>query len=237
MFITSYFKHMKKLLLKNNKGFSILAVILVIVGVIVAIGVWSLSGQSNTNTSSSSSDIQAATIINDSISLKTGYDNLIINGANPDNITFIPNTPSTSSSPNILDPGMGVPLPKIPTSSLRGNSSLPTPEGFWILHKGLNLKNLTPEVVGEHSFVVAGIKDEVCKRINYSLYGIAQVDYVNLTGTMIIKGITGPAVEPDNPVSTWSVTPNPVFATGNSGCIGHISNPDRNLYFLIAKYY
>ena len=79
--------------INNQKGFSILAVILVIVAVVVGIGVWAFSGQTNTtNNSNNTVDVALAAFLQDSVAIKLSYDQLIINGANPNNIVFLPNT-------------------------------------------------------------------------------------------------------------------------------------------------
>ncbi len=82
---------MKLINTKKESGFSILAIILVIVAVIVAIGVWALSGQSNSsNSQGTTSDIQASSALNDINIIASKFDSLVISGYNPERIVFKP---------------------------------------------------------------------------------------------------------------------------------------------------
>lgn len=174
---------MQQINLKKQTGFSILAVILVIVAVIVAIGVWALSGQTNTsNLGNSTSDIQAASIINDSSSMKLAFDSLIVNGYSASSIVFLPNTASTGTAPNMLEPTNGVQVPKPNTKAIKAGSI--APEGIWVYNPtGFKLVSLGGSTAAEQILLLAGVKKDVCERINNTLHGSTTIPNVALTAT------------------------------------------------------
>lgn len=152
----------------KQKGFSILAVILVIVAVIVAIGVWALSGQTNTSSSGNkTNDIKAAAIINDGAAIKLAFDTLVINGSNANSITLIPNTASTPAIPNLADPTNGIQITKLNSKFLNDN---PAPNaGLWML-KTIDYTTFVSQVV-----MISGLNEDICKRINFQLHGVSAI--------------------------------------------------------------
>lgn len=223
---------MKKII-SNDKGFSILAVILVIVAVIVAIGVWALSGQTNTsNSSNSATDIQATSIMNNAAAIKSNYDRLVIEGNNYKNIVFIPNTASTATAPNILDPVNGIQVPTVNKNALR--SGIADPEGIWVY----NPTSFTASYVGDRtladpSIMIAGIKDSVCQRINNQLYGSTYIPKISgySAGGMFVSGATSAA--PTSNATIGIFVPEDMYWT--SGCISANATADNNLYFMVLK--
>lgn len=77
-----------------------------ILAVIVAIGIWALSGESNY--SNNKNDLLAYTILNDSFNIQLAFDSLLVADTNPSNIVFPNNVNSTYSTLNILDPLNGI---------------------------------------------------------------------------------------------------------------------------------
>lgn len=228
---------MKKFQLKQQQGFSILAVILVIVAVIVAIGVWALSGQTNTSNSSTSSiDIQAASIINDGASIKLAFDALIINGLTASNIAFMP---SLVSPNNILDPTTGIALPKLNPNALKASPN--TTEGFWVFNKASFYGDNVGTSALDIAIAVGGIKDSVCQRINFNLYGFAEKPtYLGGSGSSTLTlgaSVLAPTVRITAGVKDLATsTPSANLSTNGwtSGCIGS-SVPDSNTYFKILQ--
>lgn len=220
--------------INKQKGFSILTVILVIVSVIVAIGVWALSGESNTSNSKNNvSDIQIAGLINDGLLFKSAFEQLVINGEDQHKIVFIPNTPSTSSAPNLLDPITGIQAPKVnPYFIKEGKESY---EGIWI-KKRLHGKNVGSNNVQDYAVVIGGIKDDVCQKIN-----------IHLHNTLLLPKALG--VNPDikitiNDATVEAPTSQKSLNLGimndpdgwTNGCIGSSTNPiDNNMYFQLIK--
>lgn len=224
---------MKQINYKSNKGFSMLAIILVIIAVIVAISAWSLSGDMNLNNNINNGlDIQANTILNDSDAIKLSYDNIKTSGADISAIVFIPNTDSTTMAPNILDPATGVQNLNVNLKNIRSNALIP--EGIWIYNNNFLADNVGGNVRA-NAILIAGIKDDVCKRINYIINGAefiptkpaggASSSYVS--GATVNRPMANPPIRLFSPLIFASTV-----ATWNHGCISATNkNPDNNIYF------
>lgn len=219
---------MKKLNIKNKNGFSILAIILVIVAVIVAIGVWALSGKTNSNSSGdSATSIMASTIVNDSLSIKLAYDTLNIKGIS--NIIFMPNQ---NGDNNILDPVNGISVSKANPQAI--NKDLGEPMGTWVYSKNFGT-GLAPSN-NDIAILLPGVKDSVCKQINKTLHGSDTIpEYGPATGANFF--VAGATVA--NPNTTTAIE----FAsavttrdlTWDIGCIKPQAGADQNLYFKVLK--
>jgi hypothetical protein len=220
---------MKTLKIKRKNGFSILAIILVIVAVIVAIGVWALSGKTNTsNSGDSGNSIMASTIVNDSMSIKLAYDTLNISGVS--NIIFVPNQAGAN---NMLDPVNGITAYKASAQAI--NKDQPDPMGTWVMSKtfGTNLSPSNPDT----AILLSGVKDTICKNINKTLHGSDTIpEYGPATGAQFF--VNGATVA--NPNTTQAID----FASGgvqvNSltwdiGCIKPPGAIDQNLFFKVLK--
>jgi type II secretory pathway pseudopilin PulG len=216
--------------IKKKNGFSILAIILVIVVIIVAIGVWALSGQSNSQSSSDSNNtVLAATIQNDSSSIKLAYDTLNINGQS--NIIFMPNQ---SASNNMLDPLNGISVPNVPAKAI--NQDLGgAPVGLWVLDNNFN-SNIGPSNP-DTAIVLSGLNDGVCKQINKTLYGSDNIpEYGPASGApYFTSGATSA-----NPNTTQAID----FPSGGTqvnsltwtmGCIRSPGSTNQNAFFRILK--
>lgn len=116
----------------NNKGYSILSVIFVMVSIIIAMSIWIFSGQSNASTIDSE-DLIIESLLNDSSSIKTEYDKLLSSGNSSSKIIFIPNVLSTPLAPNILDAANGMSYPKVNPKILKSNLSIP--KGIWFRNR------------------------------------------------------------------------------------------------------
>lgn len=214
--------------LKKQKGFSILAIILVIVAVVVAIGVWALSGQTNTsNSSTSSADIQAAAIAGDASAIKSAYDALLVSGANAANIGFVPNTASTTAVPNMLDPTTGIQVPKPNSNAIKTTPA--ANDGIWVYNASGFVGNSVGTATADPIIAVGGIKDSVCMRINNTIYGSSTIPASGIAS--ITTGATAAA-----PVSAAAFTPIVTVASGwTSGCLTTTAGADNNFYFRVLK--
>lgn len=223
---------MRNIRIEKKNGFSILAVILVIVAVIVAIGVWALSGETNTSSSSSSSaKIASSAILNNASSIKLAYDTAVINGASPVSITFNPNV---SSSTNILDPQNGINLPKESANIFKADFT--EPNGIWTLNKNFYAILGSPGQP-ETAILLAGIKDTVCKELNKNINGS---DFIPTyppfnNSEQFVVGSTA-----SNPNTTTAID----FSSGGTdtnnlnweiGCIKGANANDNNVFFRVLK--
>jgi len=217
--------------IKKRNGFSILAIILVIVAVIVAIGVWALSGQTNTSSSAdSSTSILASTIVNDSSSIKLAYDTLNIQNAS--NIVFVPNQSSNSNSQNILDPLNSIAVLQAPSKAM--NLEIGEPAGIWVYSKNFGTMNGPSN--NDTVVLLAGIKDTVCKSINKNLHGSEVIpEYGPFNGaSQFVAGAT--ALNPNTNAQVEfnsAVITREIFWT--SGCIRPLGATDQNVFFRVLK--
>lgn len=242
---------MKKVIInKNKKGFSILAVILVIVAVIVTIGIWTLSGQSNNSSlSSSSADVEAAAIINNSGIIKLEFDKLVINGVSPTAIGFyLPgqkppqpidpyygNVGKITSDINILDPIKGISLPTISAKAINNPDKFIF-VGNWtygfLRIGGIGILENPDQVIA-----LQGLKKEVCESINKILHG----------SKVSPKYVDAQSENPNLELSNGDGFKNyfqirtlddfaPETTGWTSGCIGNDDeNSISNTYFLVLK--
>lgn len=224
---------MLKFQYKKQKGFSILAILLISIAIIGAIAAWSLSSQSNISDSKNIT-LQASSIIEDSQAIKIAYDSLLYQGANVSNIVFVPKQSSTVNSPNILDPNNGVVLSAISKEVIRTGAS--APEGIWVYNptgfKGRSVGTLTSDPV----ILLAGIKDTVCLEINRSLYNITtRAAYPSLDSLSLVSDATI-----SYPMSTKEFNLNNMMygfspAGWTMGCIFTMEASDNNIFFRILK--
>lgn len=221
---------MKKINIKKEQGFSILAIILVIVAIVVAIGVWALSGQSNSsNSQSSSAELVGSSIINDSSSIKSRFDELVIGGANPSRIVF---KPSLADSYNIYDPQTGLSVLKAPTSAVRAESSVP--EGIYVFSKTLKGNQIGTEK-DDYAIILAGVKATVCRKLNYITYGSENVPKLASIGTAAGFVTNATAADPNTGVSIDLSSIDSVQGW-TMGCIASgSSDSDQNFFFRIVK--
>lgn len=221
---------MKIIKLRTANGFSILAIILVIVAAIVAIGVWALSGSSNSGSSqNTTSDIQISSLLNDTGSIMSQFDRLVISGYNPDKIVFKPNE---SNSYNLLDPSVGVSAMKPPTGVIRLEASVP--EGIYVYSKKIKGNQIGTEK-DDFGIVIAGIKDSTCKRINYNLFGSDVVPKVASVANSA-SFVNGATIA--DPTTTATLDLNGIEAVQGwtKGCVASASSDsDQNLFFRIMK--
>lgn len=164
---------------KKQGGFSILAVILVIVAVVVAIGIWALSGSSNTSQNNAGNyDTTAMAVIQDGLSIKSAYDQYIIQGNLREYIIYMPNVNGTDRNPNILDPIKGITIPNVSSKALRAGYNFP--EGHWLYTAGY--ENIHIPQADSQAVVLFGLNEETCKSINKNIHGTTAIpaNYGNL---------------------------------------------------------
>lgn len=206
---------------RKQKGFSILAIILVIVAAIVAIGVWSLSGNINLSPASTSTlDIAISGLLADADNIKNTVDTTLIKkGADyKSQITY--NT-FTYDRPAINA--------KLIRSTL-GNS-----EGKWTINpnnffaSGISGYNDNPDT----TLLVGGITDVACKNINNKINGTTVMPVLttypssNDAVSLISASVPGYTF---NYIYLPSITQ---LAGWTRGCISVRNIPDNNIFFFV----
>lgn len=219
----------------KQQGFSILAVILVIVVVIVAIGVWALSGQTNTsNAGNNTSDIQATSIINDSAAIKLRFDSLTISGSTPSSIVFIPNTASTASAPNMLDPATGLQVPKPNVNAIKTGATVPV--GIWVYNpnnfQGRSIGTIAGDIF-DHTIILAGVKKTICEKINYTLYGSTSIPVMAMANSDSF--VTGATVAAPTTNAATYVSSIAEPAGWMIGCLATTAGVDDNVFFRVLR--
>ena len=219
--------------ISKKNGFSILGVILIIVAIIVAIGVWALSGQSNTSNTNASSDILASSLVIDSRSIMSEYEKLVISQKSNDaSITF---QPGVSDINNFVNADNGFPVPNVPAQAvIQGTVE---PRGIYVFSKAFNA-NLGDVNQPDHAITVAGVKDSVCQKINLSLHASTDIPVFTALSDSgaFVQGATA-----SNPNTSVLVKFNDggtaVSGLGwVNGCIkGNNGATDDNFYFQILK--
>lgn len=221
------------LLQSKQKGFSILAVILVIVAVIVAIGVWALSGQSNTSQNSSNrNDILAGAIVQDGTMYRLQFDKYRIEGKATSDVTFKPGVANTTPFPNILDPVNGMPLATVSKAAIREGAT--APEGIWVFMPYLEGNDFADF----NGLVIGGIKDDVCKSINKIVNGNAIIPTVGSalsnSKNMIINATVANPIEETPGYVGFDPSLYPRL-NNMEGCIKFGTSADQNFYFNIIR--
>lgn len=221
---------MKPIKIKKKQGFSILAIILVIVAIVVAIGVWALSGQSNSsNSQSSSAELVASSISNDSSSIKSRFDELVIGGANAERITFKPNV---ADSYNMLDTVNGLQQLRSPINAIRGESAIP--EGIYVYNKKFKGNQIGSEK-DDYAIVLSGVKATVCRKLNYVTYGSENVPKLSSVASAVDAVANATAADPNTAVSI-DLTSLDSVQGWTLGCIATgSSDSDQNFFFRIVK--
>jgi hypothetical protein len=217
------------LIRENQKGFSILGVILISVAIVGVMGVWSISGQTNTsNSSSASRGVMGSGIVNDANAIKNAFDSLLINGVNSASIDYLPNTIGLN---NILDPERGISRPRTNPSAL-GSSIFP--KGQWVYHKNIKIMGVGSSAVSDYAIILPDVKDGVCQGINERIYGSSVIPDSGLTQNAFTLGATN-----ESPVVTSLVDLSSLSAVNGwvSGCISATGGTAgaSNLYFRILK--
>lgn len=235
---------------KKQQGFSVLAIILTIVAIIVALGVWMISGNSNTSSlGSMSSNVEATNIMNQAASLQSAYSILQSKGYTKDNILVIndPQSPDYLKENNIYNPNSSIEVPIISPKAFHEN--LKSTEGYWVFNfVGVNVDGRTDRFNPSNvypSVLIAGIKDSVCKSINQSIKNnpmIPKGDGVIDSRPIGSEGITLGATK-KLPISTIKITLTNIgmYAKWSKGCFnasivnqtedGLEKAPDQNVYF------
>lgn len=240
-----------KFINKKQKGFSVLAIILTIVAIIIALGVWMISGNSNTTSlGSMSSNVEATNIINQATSLQSAYSILQSKGYTTNNILVINDSqsPDYLKENNIYNPNSSIEVPIISPKAF--HADLKSTEGYWVFNfKGINIggraNSNEPNAVYP-AVLIAGIKDSVCKSINQSIKNNPTIPEANpgVTGSILTgAGDVTLGATKNLPISNINIYLDPMGMYGkwSKGCFNAnvlnqekdqiVHAPDQNIYF------
>lgn len=224
-----------KKLLTNKKGFSVLAVLLIIIVLIVGMSAWMLSGQTNTESilNNNTVEVQATSIVEDSNNIKLYFDSLVYNGTDPMSIVFQPNAVSAGGAPNLLDPVNGIQLPKPLRSALRDGATVP--DGIWIYTNNFQSSGIGTTNT-DIAIFLAGIKDSVCERINFNLMGNTYIPKLNGAKTQSVQFFPGlTETNPNVVLFKYGVNAIPT-PNWNAGCFKANTSADgQNVFFRVLK--
>lgn len=163
--------------IRKQKGFSILAVILIVVGLIAIIGAWALSGQTNSQSASeSTSDVLAAGIAQDAAAIKAMFDTISVKGVTTAEITYVPTNVAYGTSPNLvtnmLNTQSGIQKP-VPNPNALQDTAAAAPANFYVYHKGIQLPGVGVTANAETMIVLSGLRLGTCQKINERNNGTA----------------------------------------------------------------
>jgi hypothetical protein len=214
---------------KKIKGFSILAVLLFIVGIVVAISVWALSGQNNTSQNDGNVDTLAASIINDGLKYKAVMQQYSIGQSKKfaENLNFLPNV---SSPLNMLDPTNGASWDRVNSKALVTGAEFP--KGYWAYNKRLFHAPALGTVSPDNTFLVSGISDAVCKRINEKLHGVSNIPVTNVATSDSTIDITMTNANTFNNFQMHSSLDAYMWA---NGCLNRANVPTDNFYYQVGQ--
>lgn len=225
---------MKKVLKRKN-GFSVLAVILIIVAVIIAIGIWTTSGQSNVS-NANMDEIYAAAIITDGEKIKLGFQKVEINGgihsyfvggSSASNVIKYSPLASVGDPYNVLDPKFGI--KKVVVNKAALNPSIPPIEGVFNYSSFGMLTSLGVASKAEQAILLYDVRDSVCKAINKTLNGTTSIP------SLIFNNPHLP--EESNLKNYENIDLLSVAETfgWSAGCISYMAGQDRGVYFQVLK--
>lgn len=225
-----YFYH------KKQQGFSILAVILLIIAIVVAIGGWLASGAVNTNIANTNKyEVEAASIMDDANAIKNVYTRLTYSGADSSQVIYLPNQNASATTFNILDPQKGIKQPTI--GLINAQRALEEAESLWVFNNssfsGMNIGTTANDPV----ILLAGLSDDTCKIINTRLYSINIIPKLTgfTTGASWVTGATKDNPNTSKAINLNNITVAPQPNGWTAGCIAPASLKNNNLFFYILK--
>lgn len=214
-------------MIKRKNGFSILGVILVVVAVIVAIGIWALSGQANTSDNSANVKPLASAILNDSSSIKASFDKILIDGGSASSVVF---QPALQDKNNILDPNDGITNPSQGKALIEGVAMT-----SYVFNRNTNFTGGSSKK--DITIMLAGIRDSVCKEINSQVNGTAEIPVFAPIGDYYAFISGASASDPNSNVQldmTTALTTRDL--NWSIGCIKGASTYDgNNIFFRVLK--
>lgn len=209
-----------------------MSVILIIVAIITTISIWALSGQSNlSNNANNNIDVQASALIDDGVALKSMFNQYQIQGMPQLNIVYMPGLSNTETQSNLLDPTVELSVKTPNAQIIRSNPAATDSYWAYLKYAATTLGLSIDPNDYERMIVVGGIKDNVCKRINYILNGSETILNFGQRDSSLISAVT--KAVPYTNIAVY-FPPVPGVQMGTSGC-GSSAYPDDNLYHIVLQ--
>ena len=223
--------------MRKQKGFSILAVILIVVGIVALLGAWALSGQTNSQSASdSSSDVLASGLAQDAAAVKAVFDTIAVRGVGLNEIVYNPALVSGAGSDvNILNPLTGiqrpVPNPAVlvaapPAVGVAGIA------GYWIYHKGLKLPGIGTGAE-DFSIVLSGLRKGACQKINERLNSAANTEPPVATGFTEVLLLGAPTLATPNSATEADLSTVTTFTGWTAGCFA--TTDSKYVFFRVLR--
>ena len=226
--------------MRKQKGFSILAVILIVVGIVALLGAWALSGQTNSQSASdSSSDVLASGLAQDAAAVKAVFDTIAVRGVGIDEIIYDPTEAKIAgpgSEVNILNTLTGIQRPT-PNPAVLVAAPLDA-TGFWIYHKWLKLPGVGTAAKPEVSIVLSGLRKGACQKLNERLNGLASDTNPPIATAITEALLLGtPALATPNSTleAAVAIVGNPVFTGWTAGCIATSDATPKYVFFRVLR--
>jgi type II secretory pathway pseudopilin PulG len=227
--------------MRKQKGFSILAVILIVVGIVALLGAWALSGQTNSQSASdSSSDVLASGLAQDAAAVKAVFDTIAVRGVGIDEIIYDPAEakiagPGSGSEVNILNTLTGIQRPTPNPAVLVAAPAGVT--GFWIYHTGLKLPGIGTAAKPDVSIVLSGIRKGACQKMNERLNGLASdaLPPVATGKTEALLLATPPALATPTEATVVDLSGVATFTGWTAGCVATTDSPAKYVFFRVLR--
>jgi hypothetical protein len=228
--------------MRKQKGFSILAVILIVVGIVALLGAWALSGQTNSQSASdSSSDVLASGLAQDAAAVKAVFDTIAVRGVGLDEIIYDLTEAKMSgpaSTVNILNPLTGIQRP-VPNPAVLvaappavGGTDI---AGYWIYHKGLKLPGIGTAAGADVSIVLSGLRKGACQKINERLNSAANTEPPVATGFTEVLLLGAPTLAAPTSATAADLSAVTTFTGWTAGCIATTDSPAKYFFFRVLR--
>ena len=229
--------------MRKQKGFSILAVILIVVGIVALLGAWALSGQTNSQSASdSSSDVLASGLAQDAAAVKAVFDTIAVRGVGLNEIVYDPaaaKITGAGSEVNILNTLSGIqrPTPN-PAALVAAPPAVGTAgsSGYWIYHTGLKLPGIGTAAGTDVSIVLSGLRLGACQKINDRLNGLAGNAAPPASGkTEEALLATPPSLAAPTEAAAVDLSAVATFTGWTAGCIATSDATPKYFFFRVLR--
>ena len=153
--------------IRNQNGFAIGAILLVVALIAIVAAAFVIAGRTSSATSAEqSSKVMAATMVQQGINMRNGFDKMLASGLTADTITW-----DTTAVTGIFNPTDGGAVEQFPQAD-----ALLTTTNQWVykISAGspvVKIKGIGIDATADNAVVLVDLKAGVCQQINKLLYG------------------------------------------------------------------